>query len=600
MTTLRKLFLVNCLLILLSCVTSCSSPNHEFNQINEINLIDQNVLPDWVVIPLPEIIYDVATQNGERMWLATNAGLLQWNLAEDEIVHISNQNCFGTVEPVYSLLVTDNINLVGSTDLGVFQLGLATGDCKYISLEPYGYGKANNGGLIKYFDDLWLGASGGVIQIKPDSSTTLLEPDTSLVDFSVIDINLVDDVVHLEIEGRKPKDGILTAKVKQHLVYHSNGKWELLDEPFEKILFWRDNRYKLADYLSDILISNDDGLSWKTYLQTNMVHDYLIINNSIIVVELAKVSIINMETGKIENGLNFYDHFPKVGWVNSMLVDNQERIWLGTKENGITMISQNKLISWDQTTPQVIEVLDIAEASDAIYMITSNQSDLYYLSEEELIWTPVIKNKNISPLLSVDSQGNLVVTTGSQLINISNGKAKNVVDISPRISMTEIKRFKKAIINNGNYWLCNNEKLIRIDMQTGKWDEYPLEFEEITAPSNFTKILINSTGEVIVANETVVSRIEGLGDNQKITPLYESHQNIVNIMIDDYDNLWVLEKDSITLIVDGQEYSVQLESLTQGRFIISSYMAHDHVCLLTKSGLFVYSGKSFLDAITSK
>ena len=237
------------------------------------------------------------------------------------------------------------------------------------------------------------------------------------------------------------------------------------------------------------------------------------------------------------NGREFrwMDGFDSVRNVNCLYVDEEGRLWIGTNDNGLSIVINE----------QVVNVIDQSQSlpSNAVKSIIKSSDGYYYIGTTGSMQILTLNNglKRLNTLsevayadhLAVDKKGNVAaVTNDGTLFLLQQGQI-----VSSRQLPERQDTFRSCAFDPDGYLLAatSGNEVFRFDISKG-WFELQSTLE---CPNlqNIKNLYFMENGQMFICADNGVAYIDTNGEYEKINT-NDFNNSIDNMLVDYQGNLW--------------------------------------------------------------
>ncbi len=298
----------------------------------------------------PHSINDIALDE-DGVWLATNAGLLFWDLATGNLSQYAAPQTPIPGNYISSLLLDDGeLYLATRTGVAIFdrEENWQVFPNDTINAED-SYGRP----MAMIDDTLWVGSGNGISKRLPNGEWETIGADT----FPFPGIRHIEQTptgIYVEVyEG-------FGSDQKRSAMLYEDGDWQPTTELKDDIYiapdgsWWKivkgiapaDGSAHPAKYL---LKSEDQGETWETLLESD---DWLDIHH----VDESGKAYISRDSDLLvleNNSLDVYrftDVGPELNYTNHIVVDEENRVWVATDGRGLSMFDGSQWQNWQPET----------------------------------------------------------------------------------------------------------------------------------------------------------------------------------------------------------------------------------------------------------
>ena len=290
----------------------------------------------------PSYFTDVI-EDGDTVWIASDAGLLHWDLATGNLRQFLAPQTPLPDNNVSSMTEKDGkLYLATRTGVAIFDKKL---EWQVYSNEEigaeWGYGRPSAwiGG------DLWVGSDNGIAVLK--SSGIWESIDSSKLPYSnVREIKGKDGGVYIEVHDGNWGD------LQEAALLYKNGEWlELGPAEKEKSIEKNGTTWQVTDgdgdntYEDVLLKSEDKGETWQQILRHHTFLKIIEITDSGTVYLDGRGELFVFENDQLSS-YQYTAIGPEVNYINHIVVDEENHIWLGTDGRGLTGFDGNKWRNW--------------------------------------------------------------------------------------------------------------------------------------------------------------------------------------------------------------------------------------------------------------
>ena len=237
------------------------------------------------------------------------------------------------------------------------------------------------------------------------------------------------------------------------------------------------------------------------------------------------------------NGREFrwMDGFDSVRNVNCLYVDEQGRLWIGTNDNGLSIVINE----------QVVNVIDQSQSlpSNAVKSIIKSSDGYYYIGTTSSMQVLTLNNglKRLNTLSEVtyadhsaaDDKGNVAaVTNDGTLFLLQQGQI-----VSSRQLPERQDTFRCCAFDPDGYLLAgtSGNEIFRFDISKGWFeDKGVIECPELLSIKNMYYL---ENGEMFICADNGIAYIDTNGEYEKLNT-NDFNNSIDNMLVDYQGNLW--------------------------------------------------------------
>ena len=237
------------------------------------------------------------------------------------------------------------------------------------------------------------------------------------------------------------------------------------------------------------------------------------------------------------NGREFrwMDGFDSVRNVNCLYVDEEGRLWIGTNDNGLSIVINEQVVNvidQSQGLP-ANSVKSIIKSSDGYYYIGTTGSMQILTLNNGLKKLNTISEVSYADHSAADSNGNVAaVSNNGTLFLMQQGQI-----ISSRQLPENQAVFKSCVFNPDGYLLAatTENEIYKFDISRGWFEQLKVyQCPELKSIKNLQYI---ESGELFVCADNGIGHIDGAGNFEKINT-NDFNNSIDNMLVDYQGNLW--------------------------------------------------------------
>ena len=237
------------------------------------------------------------------------------------------------------------------------------------------------------------------------------------------------------------------------------------------------------------------------------------------------------------NGREFrwMDGFDSVRNVNCLYVDEEGRLWIGTNDNGLSIVINEQVVNvidQSQGLP-ANSVKSIIKSSDGYYYIGTTGSMQILTLNNGLKKLNTISEVSYADHSAADSNGNVAaVSNNGTLFLMQQGQI-----ISSRQLPENQAVFKSCVFNPDGYLLAatTENEIYKFDISRGWFEQLKVyQCPELKSIKNLQYI---ESGELFVCADNGIGHIDGAGYFEKINT-NDFNNSIDNMLVDYQGNLW--------------------------------------------------------------
>lgn len=388
-----------CLILLILSMISCAEQSQSTNigeqspitsPEREMTLKDFNVLgesiigersrttnAEWTLVEsgesaigrtyiTPRSIHDVVLDE-DGIWLATNAGLLFWHLETGDLAQYVSPQTPLPDNYVSSLLMhDDSLYIATRTGVSIFDRkdNWQIFHNSIMNAED-SYGRP----MAMVEDTLWVGSENGISRLLPNGNWETF--DSELFPFSQVDkIETIPAGVYVEVH-----DGNWPNPQRVALTFE-DGIWQNSEELRGDVFsapdgsWWRTVKGDdPAAFSTHLLHSEDEGVSWTELLSSEDWLNVQLVDESG-KAYIARDSDLLILNNEVVDVYRFTDIGPELNFINHIVADKENRIWIATDGRGLSMFDGNRWHNWQTEFRQ-----DMRE--DAIRGLAVSDSKIY-------------------------------------------------------------------------------------------------------------------------------------------------------------------------------------------------------------------------------
>ena len=237
------------------------------------------------------------------------------------------------------------------------------------------------------------------------------------------------------------------------------------------------------------------------------------------------------------NGREFrwMDGFDSVRNVNCLYVDEEGRLWIGTNDNGLSIVINEQVVNvidQSQSLP-ANSVKDIIKSSDGYYYIGTTSSMQILTLNNGLKRLNTLSEVDYADHLAADSRGNVAAVTNSgTLFLMQQGQI-----LSSRQLPERQDTFRSCAFDPDGYLLAatSGNEIFRFDISKG-WFEL-VDTRECSGLQNIKNLNYIENGQLFICADNGVAYIDANGEYEKINT-NDFNNSIDNMLVDYQGNLW--------------------------------------------------------------
>ena len=237
------------------------------------------------------------------------------------------------------------------------------------------------------------------------------------------------------------------------------------------------------------------------------------------------------------NGREFrwMDNFSSVRNVNCLYVDEEGRLWIGTNDNGLSIVINEQVVNViDQSMGLPTNaVKDIVRSSDGYYYIGTTGSMQILTLNSGLKKLNTLSEVAYTEQLAADSRGNVAaVTNDGTLFLMQQGQIISSRQLPERQTV-----FKSCIFDNEGYLLAatSGNEIYRFNISRG-WFE-TVSVSEYAGLASIKNMYLLECGGMFICADNGIAYISPAGEYEKINT-NEFNNSIDNMLMDYQGNLW--------------------------------------------------------------
>ena len=237
------------------------------------------------------------------------------------------------------------------------------------------------------------------------------------------------------------------------------------------------------------------------------------------------------------NGREFrwMDDFDSVRNVNCLYVDEEGRLWIGTNDNGLSIVINEQVVNViDQSKGLPSNaVKDIIRSSDGYYYIGTTGSMQILTLNSGLKKLNTLSEVAYTEQLAADNQGNVAaVTNDGTLFLMQQGQIISSRQLPERQTV-----FKSCMFDREGYLLAatSGNEIYRFDISRGWFEKVSVsEYAGLTSIKNMYQI---ENGGMFICADNGIAYLSAFGEYEKINT-NEFNNSIDNMLMDYQGNLW--------------------------------------------------------------
>ena len=236
------------------------------------------------------------------------------------------------------------------------------------------------------------------------------------------------------------------------------------------------------------------------------------------------------------NGREFrwVDEYESVKNVNCLYVDEEGRLWIGTNDNGLSIVIREKVVNvLDQSSGLTSNsVRCITRANDGYYYVGTTGSMHIIAMNNGIKVAGTLNEVTYADSITADENGNVVtITTEGKLFLISNGKVKAALK-----DQEEEDEFKCcAFAPDGKLMVgTSTNRIYSFDISDGYFNQ--LDVMTCRDVKSINNLNYMSDGTLFISTDSGVSYIDSKGYHTLNTN--DFNNSIDNMLYDYQGNLW--------------------------------------------------------------
>ena len=237
------------------------------------------------------------------------------------------------------------------------------------------------------------------------------------------------------------------------------------------------------------------------------------------------------------NGREFrwMDNFDSVRNVNCLYVDEEGRLWIGTNDNGLSIVINGQVVNViDQSMGLPTNaVKDIVRSSDGYYYIGTTGSMQILTLNSGLKKLNTLSEVAYTEDLAADNRGNAAaVTNDGTLFLMQEGQIVSSRQLPERQTV-----FRSCVFDNDGYLLAatSGNEIYRFDVSRG-WFE-TVSVSEYAGLTSIKNMYLLDCGGMFICADNGIAFISPAGEYERINT-NEFNNSIDNMLMDYQGNLW--------------------------------------------------------------
>lgn len=291
------------------------------------------------------------------------------------------------------------------------------------------------------------------------------------------------------------------------------------------------------------------------------------------------------------DGTDFYrfDSSSGVASVVSLFVDEKNRVWIGTNDNGVACYEKGEITFFDdESTLKSSSIRSIEEDLDGNIIIATTSGIAYVDSENTLhaLDDPQLNGEYVCELRG-DQRGVIYgETLDGEFFSIENKRVTKFIN-GESLGVGLVNSICPDPLHEGYVYIGNSESGVAY----GSMDAGFTDFREISVAPLINVNTIYPSGE-----QVWICADNGIGffDSERHFHLLDNlpMTNSVDDMIEDYEgNLWfVSSRQGVMKITDNQFIDISQEASLPSLVVNSTCKYRDELYLGTDSGLYILGG----------
>ena len=237
------------------------------------------------------------------------------------------------------------------------------------------------------------------------------------------------------------------------------------------------------------------------------------------------------------NGREFrwMDGFDSVRNVNCLYVDEEGRLWIGTNDNGLSIVINEQVVNvidQSQSLP-ANAVKSIIKSSDGYYYIGTTSSMQILTLNNGLKRLNTLSEVSYADHVAADKKGNVAaVTNDGNLFLLQQGQI-----VSSRQLPERQDTFRSCAFDPDGYLLAatSGNEIFRFDVSKG-WFEL-LSVMECPSLESIKNMYFMENGSMFICADNGVAYVDPNGEYEKINT-NDFNNSIDNMLVDYQGNLW--------------------------------------------------------------
>ena len=237
------------------------------------------------------------------------------------------------------------------------------------------------------------------------------------------------------------------------------------------------------------------------------------------------------------NGREFrwMDDFDSVRNVNCLYVDEEGRLWIGTNDNGLSIVINEQVVNViDQSMGLPSNaVKDIIRSSDGYYYIGTTGSMQILTLNNGLKKLNTLPEIAYTDQLAADNRGNVAaVTNDGTLFLLQEGQIVSSRQLPERQTV-----FKSCAFDREGYLLAatSGNEIFRFDISRGWFEK--VSVSEYAGLMSIKDMYMLENGDMFICADNGIAHLNAAGEYERINT-NEFNNSIDNMLMDYQGNLW--------------------------------------------------------------
>ena len=237
------------------------------------------------------------------------------------------------------------------------------------------------------------------------------------------------------------------------------------------------------------------------------------------------------------NGREFrwMDNYDSVRNVNCLYVDEEGRLWIGTNDNGLSIVINEQVVNViDQSMGLPSNaVKDIIRSSDGYYYIGTTGSMQILTLNNGLRKLNTLPEVAYTDQLAADNRGNVAaVTNDGTLFLLQEGQIVSSRQLPERQTV-----FKSCAFDREGYLLAatSGNEIFRFDISRGWFEK--ISVSEYAGLMSIKNMYMLDNGDMFICADNGIAHLNAAGEYERINT-NEFNNSIDNMLMDYQGNLW--------------------------------------------------------------